>query len=459
MSVNTAVATIPEIPAHLVAYSAQSAEENASAAGGIKAGGWPRITIGGSKFHIRESSDASLITDPNNPQLPKMQLELVNVGHNPAVSKVFFEGDYTEGDTGEPDCSSDDGVTPDDGVPGRQSASCAICKQNVWGSKISKVSGKPVKACSDVKRLVMLRSGDLNGPAYELTITPSALAGWATYVKDLNKRKIPISAVETHVFFDPTVTYPKLSFKFGRYLNAEEVAIVQERKGGDDVELIASPRRTGPQPTAGVIPIHPAPMAPAPAPAPAPAAAAPAPAAPATPPPPADPYAGQPDYVKAAVTAAGGLGTPPGDTTYKSLTGKNAPSASAPATPPPTPPDPYAGQPAHVQPAVTAAGGLGSPGGDATYKALTGKDAPAQQGAVTSPPAPKTGTRGRKAAQPATAPAASPPQQASAPATTAAPAPAPTSYVQAPAGQVATPGAGMDIEAMLTAALETPTGQ
>lgn len=67
----------------------------------------------------------------------------------------------------------------------------------------------------------------------------------------------------------------------------------------------------------------------------------PPPAAPAV----ADPFAGQPPHVAAAVNAVGGLATPAGQTVFKSLTGKDAPNVAAPAP---------ATAPMATAPAVTA---------------------------------------------------------------------------------------------------------
>jgi hypothetical protein len=458
--VSTALA-IPALPAHLAQYVAKHADENAGAAGGIKAGSWPRISIGGSKFSIKANGESTLITDPTNPDLPKMQLEMVVVGHNPMVSKTFYDGDFEEGDKDEPDCSSDDGMTPDSHITQKQSVSCATCPKNVWGSKISKMSGKQIKACSDNKRLVVLQAAALDDDAYEFSVKPSSLKDWAIYVKELTSRSIPVSAVVTLIYFDPSATYPKCMFKFGRYLTPEELAVVEERKVGDDVQLIASPRRTGPQLPPGAIPIQPAAVAPAPAPAPAPttpppaAAVAPPPApapAPVVPPAPADPFAGQPPHVQQAVVASGGLGSVGGDSVYKALTGKDAPTVAAQQVPPPPPPpDPFAGQPAHVEPAVKAAGGLGTPTGDATYKALTGKDVP---GSAAASAAAAPAKRGRGKATTPTPPVTAAPTAPAA----AAPPPA-ASMVAAPPAQVVAPGAQMDIEAMLKQALDTPVGQ
>jgi len=68
-----------------------------------------------------------------------------------------------------------------------------------------------------------------------------------------------------------------------------------------------------------------------------------------------------------------------------------APVVAAPAAPvvveAPMTADPFAGQPPHVKLAVDGAGGLGTPGGDATFKALTGME-PVKPVAAAVAPAP-----------------------------------------------------------------------
>lgn len=446
---SNALTTVPaQLPAYLQKYRDQTQGINDGAIGGIKATSWPRINIGGSKFSIVRDGEKVLITDPSNPQLPKMQLEVVVVGHNPAVNKIFYDGAWQEGDTDEPDCSSDDGVRPDAHIASPQSSACATCPKNQWGSKISE-QGKQIKACSDNKRLVVLPIHDLNSEPLEFTIKPSSLKEWANYVRGLSSRGIDVTTCVTNVFFDPAANYPKLLFRFGRFLTEEELATAVARMDDDAVKVIAMPRTTrAPAPVPGA---QPAPVAPQPAPAPA-AAATPAPAPVAPAPVAIDPFAGQPAHVKPAVDAAGGISSPGGAAVYKALTGKDVPTepapqpAPAPVAPPP-PADPYEGQPAHVKAAVDASGGLDSDAGKAVYKSLTGKDAPGAEA---------TKKRGRKAAatpaaQPAPAPAPAP---AAAP---VAPPPASPSFAAAPEQTAPAGGLGESIDALLAKALNTPT--
>lgn len=434
---STALATIPDLPSYLQVGSEAARARNLAAMGGIKAGGFPRISIGGSKFHLIDGDDKILLTDPNNPDLPAMQLEVVVVGFNPGVSKTYYKGTWTEGDAGEPDCSSDDGITPDPHVAAPQCTNCASCPQNAWGSKISE-QGKEIKACSDNKRLVILPVNDLDeSKAIALTITPASLKPWAEFVRALDGKGVEISTCVTKVQFDPAAKFPRLQFKFGRYLTPEELAIARERESGDDVRLIASPRKSAPQAPRAV----PQSAKPAAAPAPAPAPSAPV----APPPPPPPPVAAAPattsapawaegiaDSIVAAITAVGGPDTPGGKALYDQF----KPKVAAPA-------DPYAGLPAHVKPAVEAAGGLESDGGKAVFAALTGGAAPAAQ--AEAPTKPK---RGRPASKPTETPAAT--------VATGTPPPSSSAAIAQPASFAAAP-ATTDLDALLRQAMQTPT--
>lgn len=444
---STAIATIPELPSYLQVGSEAARARNLAAMGGIKAGGFPRISIGGAKFHMIDGDDKILLTDPNNPDLPAMQLEVSVVGFNPGVSKTYYKGKWQEGDADEPDCSSDDGITPDPHVAAPQCSNCAGCPQNQWGSKISE-QGKQIKACSDNKRLVILPVSDLDeSKAIAFTITPASLKPWAEYVRALDSRGVEISTCVTKIQFDPNVTFPKLMFKFGRYLTPEELAIVRERETEDDVRLIASPRKSAPQAPRAAAPAAPAQAAaPAPSPAPAPVAPPAPAAAPAPAPVEAKPEwkAGLTDQIAAAIEAVGGPDSPGG----AALMAQFKPKQEAPAEPKAA--DPYEGLPDNVKAAVDAAGGLDSDAGKSVYVALSGR-------LLASPPAAK------EAAAPARRGRRSNAEKAAAAAQTPADPPA-----QAPAAPVATPAAPAasfanaapapgDLEALLRNAMQTPT--
>ena len=392
---NTAV-VVPanlQLPAHLQSpdIAAAIAAANAAAAGGVRAGGFPTISLKANKFSIRDSGEVTALMNPpaapGQPALPMMCLEVVIVDANPALSHTFFAGEYVEGENKEPDCRSANGVTPDSDAPTIQSAACATCPQYQWGSAVSKLTGKPIRACNDSKQLAVVPAGDLSYKMLGLQVGPGSLTNWGKYIQALSGRGYGVATLVTNITFDQTKT-GVLEFSFNRFLTEAEYIKVNERKTGDDVHVIVAQSRTlAPAPAAAVAlpaqaPAHIAIAGPSNSNGVGTSFGASASITPeyqaaqaqqnadtraamdAMPVAAADPFAGQPPHVLAAVSAAGGLGSPAGDATYKALTGKDVPADEAPAT------DPFAGLPPHVKLAVDAAGGLGTPAGDATFKAL-----------------------------------------------------------------------------------------
>ena len=257
------VAVVPQglqLPAHLQGgdVAAQIAAYNAAAAGGIKVGGFPRISIKGGKFHeVSGGESATLMQSGTNPPVPLMLLEAVIVSANPNLTKAYYEGEYVPGDDREPVCSSDDGTVPDAHIgqnegTKKQGDACATCLKNQWGSKISKISGKEVKACTDNKRLVLLPAADLGYKALALNITPAALGDWGQYVKALSGRGVPVNSVVTSITFDNNASFPKLLFSFNRFLSVEDFERVKQRAEGEDVKSIVRIQRApqAPKPAA-----------------------------------------------------------------------------------------------------------------------------------------------------------------------------------------------------------------
>jgi len=257
---NTQVQVVPsnlQLPAHLQTPDviAAIAAANAAAAGGVRAGGFPSISIKSNHFHIRDGDETTTLmvppTAPGQPALPMMCLEVVVVDANPALSHTFFgeqkngvwmQAEYVEGENKEPTCRSANGVTPDSDAPAPQSAVCATCPQYQWGSAISKLTGKPIRACHDSKQLAILPAGDLAYKMLGLQIKVGSLKNWGTYVRALNGRGYGIATLVTNVTFDQT-SNGVLQFTFNRFLTANEFAAVNARKPGDDVKVIVAQSR------------------------------------------------------------------------------------------------------------------------------------------------------------------------------------------------------------------------
>ena len=267
-----------KVPAHLAARVGVQSALAQSLTGGLSSGGgesYPRISIKGARFRIIDG-DTETVLDSTT-------LEVVIVGANPRLSKIWYAKQWTpDAEPSAPDCYSLDGIGPDPQATNPQNDLCASCPQNAWGSKVTP-QGQQIKACADQKRLAVVAADDPNGPVYLLQVTPAALKGLNQYQKELSVRGIPPEIVKTKVSFDTDASFPKLKFSFGGFLDEETQAVVDELFGSTKVKditgetprtavavpKIAAPAPVAPKPAVTVAEVEEV-EAPIPAPAPAP---------------------------------------------------------------------------------------------------------------------------------------------------------------------------------------------
>lgn len=217
-----------KVPAHIAARMKQPSALSTSLAGGIsQGGGYPRISIKGSRFRIIEDGAESV--------LDTTTLEVVIVGANPRLSKTFYQEQWSkDSEPAGPDCFSLDGIKPDASVAAPQNDVCVSCPNNAWGSRVAP-NGQQLKACSDQKRLAVVAADDPTGAIYLLQVTPAALKGLNTYQKELSMRGIPAEVVKTKIGFDTDASFPKLKFGFGGFLDEDTQAAVDGLFGTDEV--------------------------------------------------------------------------------------------------------------------------------------------------------------------------------------------------------------------------------
>ena len=301
------------IPAHLAARIGAPSVLAQSVMAGLSGGpSFPKISIKGSRFRIKEGSTETVLNT--------LELEVVIVGANPRLSKTWYATKWDpNAEPVAPNCYSLDGVSPAADAENPQNDLCASCPKNAWGSEVTE-KGQQLKACSDHKRLAVVAADDPSGPIYLLEVTPAALKGLNQYQRELTMRGIPAEVVKTKVTFDTDASFPKLQFAFGGFLEAETQSVVDGLFGSPEVAEVTGEATAGapapvpaPAPKPQVAPkpvavVAPPPPAPAPAPAPAAEAAprrgfgASKPAAPVTAPPVAAP-APAPRVVRARTAA------------------------------------------------------------------------------------------------------------------------------------------------------------
>lgn len=157
--------------------------------------------------------------------LSSIELEIQVLNINPNTVKAFYSKGYKEGSIGRdaaPDCSSYDGVFPDNNSKNPQSTTCSQCPQNQWGSAVNDVTGKDAKACSDGKRLAawLIINGKVNSDTLTyMTLPYTSSKAFESYLGQLSVAGVAVIEVATKMKFDGKTVV----FEASRFLSESEV--------------------------------------------------------------------------------------------------------------------------------------------------------------------------------------------------------------------------------------------
>lgn len=223
--------TVVTVPAHIAARIAarQQAGTKSTIAGAIvgEGGGGPRISIKSGRYRLVEEGVETVVG---------INLDVVIVGANPRVSKVFYAKAYDPNATdARPNCFSNDGIAPDASVEAPVHKSCADCPNNVLGSKILP-SGAKSKMCADQRHLAVVPAADPS-KVYSLTIPVSGMKGLREYFKDLSNYGVNPEEAVTELGFDDSTSYPKVTFKQKGYVPEKALARVESLLESDTVKM------------------------------------------------------------------------------------------------------------------------------------------------------------------------------------------------------------------------------
>lgn len=211
--------------------------------GGVQSG-FPIISYRGKVWRVRKSGEEQNYVDAQGSPVPNIEVVLVKANSLP--SKNFFDKAYTEGDVSPPRCYSTNGVRPDATVQNPIHTDCASCPNNVWGSKIMKDTGKKARACSDVRRVVVVFAHELLDKGEEATplllrVPPASLNPMKDYNdKTLMPKGIPFFSVVTQIGFNVDMAHPQFTFRPKRFLNDEEAEAVLALRENHDVQAMLS---------------------------------------------------------------------------------------------------------------------------------------------------------------------------------------------------------------------------
>lgn len=202
-------------------------------------GGFPVISIKGKVFAITRDGERKVLPNPKDPDSPATSIDVVMIKANKGTSKVFYIKGYDpESSAGQkPDCYSADGIAPAADAQSPQAKTCATCKNNQWGSRITDKGASKGKACNDTVRMAVSPAGQINDPML-LRVPPASIRAIGEYGQMLAKRGVAYNMVVTKISFDQEAESPKLTFKPVGFLDESAHAEVQEMIGSDIVSNI-----------------------------------------------------------------------------------------------------------------------------------------------------------------------------------------------------------------------------
>ena len=161
----------------------------------------------------------------------KGEVDVVIINALPKPSRIFYKDKYDPAKEATlPNCWSNDGDTPEDGVPDPQGFDCNSCPQNIKGS-----GENGSRACRFQRRLAVLVVGDDAGDVYQMNIPAKSLFGKGTgnehpfesYVRYVTANNEALDNIVTRVSFNSESTTMELIFSAQRHITDEEYELVK----------------------------------------------------------------------------------------------------------------------------------------------------------------------------------------------------------------------------------------
>ena len=193
-----------------------------------------RISIKGGVFRLIDGGKEIAAIDERH-------LDVVIIKAAPEVSRQFYAAAYNADTVSAPDCTSNDGKTPDASAKNKQAETCMACPQNQAGSG----QGNS-RACRYLQRMAVVLANDIEGSVMQLTLPATSIFGkeqgdkraLQAYARYLAAQNPPVNPeqIVTRMKFDTTSEAPKLLFAATRWLTDDEYDTVQTQAETDDAK-------------------------------------------------------------------------------------------------------------------------------------------------------------------------------------------------------------------------------
>lgn len=170
----------------------------------------PYLSIQGGRFTLFDSTGASEPVTTVDPKTGLPYIDCCIIDANDYPSKIYFGHAFDPGaqNYSPPKCWSDNGIAPSVRCSEPQALSCAPdpegrtgCKLAVWGSAVSKVTGKGIPACGKYQKLALLLPGD--DIQFLLRVPPNSLDNLSNYLGKFKGQPIKPRDCLTRISFEP----------------------------------------------------------------------------------------------------------------------------------------------------------------------------------------------------------------------------------------------------------------
>lgn len=190
---------------------------------------YPKISTRASRYRLVEDGVETVVGTT---------MDVVIVGTNPHVSKIWYSKPYDGATDVRPDCWSNDGITPDESIAAPFHSNCAACPNNILGSKTTPTGAKS-KICADQRHLALVAAADPS-KVYGFTVTISAFKALREYMKELDNYGLWPQEVVTVLGFDEQASYPKVTFsrkEANGYVPEKAVKIIEDICASSEVKI------------------------------------------------------------------------------------------------------------------------------------------------------------------------------------------------------------------------------
>jgi hypothetical protein len=215
-----------------------SATARALTGGGAQGATGKRISIKGGVFRLIDGGKEIAAIDERH-------LDVVIIKAAPEVSRQYYSASYSADAITAPDCTSEDGKTPDASSKNKQAATCLSCPQNQAGSGTGNS-----RACRYLQRMAVVLANDIEGSVMQLTLPATSIFGkeqgdkraLQAYARYLAAQNPPVNPeqIVTRMKFDTTSEAPKLLFSATRWLEEDEYDTVVRQADTQDANKAVS---------------------------------------------------------------------------------------------------------------------------------------------------------------------------------------------------------------------------